>query len=97
MRRRWKWSQFWPETLCPQVLQQRFGPLEIGGVKALGEPAVDRCEQLPRFSAFALLLPQATQGQCRAQFPRLGLLAVGHSESLLETGFRLGRVRDGLP
>ncbi len=28
-------------ALCPQVLQQRLGLLEVGGVKSLGKPAID--------------------------------------------------------
>ena len=44
-----------------QRLQQRLGLLQVGGVKPLGEPAVDRCQQLVRFGPLALLLPQATR------------------------------------
>src|SRR5215831_6251600 len=38
--------------------QQRLGVLQVGGVKALREPAIDRREQFVGFSALALLLPQ---------------------------------------
>ena len=48
-----------------QCLQQRLGLLEVRGVKALGEPAVDRCQQRMGFGALALLLPQATQAHGR--------------------------------
>src|SRR5215831_13095420 len=48
-----------------QRLQPRLGFLEVGGVEALGEPAVDRREQVVRFLAFALLLPQAAQAHGR--------------------------------
>ena len=37
------------------------GFLEVSGVKTLGAPAVDRCQQLPGLSALALLLPQVAQ------------------------------------
>ena len=47
-------------ALC-RLLQQRLGLLEVGGVKALGEPAVDRCQQLAGLGALALLLPQAAR------------------------------------
>src|SRR5688572_14778393 len=47
--------------LPSQFLQQRLGVLQVGGIKALGEPAVDRCKQLPSLGLLALLLPQATQ------------------------------------
>src|SRR5438874_13621174 len=32
-------------TLSPQLLQQRLGLLEVSGIKALGEPAIDRRQQ----------------------------------------------------
>ena len=31
-------------ALLRQCLQQRLGVLQVSGVKALGEPAVDRCQ-----------------------------------------------------
>jgi hypothetical protein len=45
-----------PHLSC-QRLEQRLGLLQVSGVKALGEPAVDRCEQVIGLLAFALLLP----------------------------------------
>ena len=53
------------QTPMSQVLQQRPGFLEVGGIEAFAEPAVDRCEQLPRFGVFALLLPQETEAHGR--------------------------------
>jgi hypothetical protein len=46
-------------TLC-QLLQQCSGLLEVGSVKALGEPTVNGRQQLAGVGALALLLPQAT-------------------------------------
>ena len=43
--------------------EQRLGLLEIGRVKALSEPTIDRREQLARFGPLALLLPQTAQAQ----------------------------------
>jgi hypothetical protein len=43
-----------------QLFEQRPGLLQIGGVKAFGEPAVDLGERLTRFAQPALRLPQAT-------------------------------------
>ena len=40
--------------------QQCLRLLQVSGVKALGEPAVDRGEEVIGFLAFALLLPQAS-------------------------------------
>jgi hypothetical protein len=45
--------------LPSQFLQQRLGLLPIGSVKARGESAVGRREQLARFGPLTLLLPQA--------------------------------------
>ena len=82
--------------LSPKLLQQRPGVLQVGGVKALGESAIDRCQQLTSLIALALALPQPAQDHGGPQLPGFGLLATGNCEGLLETGFRLGRVWDGL-
>jgi hypothetical protein len=74
-----------PARIIPQVLQQRLRLLEIGRVKALGEPAVDRCQQIVCCLPFSLLLPQPTQTRGSTQLPRLGLLATGNGQGLLET------------
>jgi hypothetical protein len=83
--------------LLRQLFQQCLSLLQVGGGKDLGEPAVDRCRSFASFISLALALPQLTQAQGRQEFPRLGLLAAGHGHGLLSAGFRLGRVRDGLP
>ena len=44
-----------------QRIQQCLRLLQISRVKALGEPAVDGCQQRVGFGALALLLPQARQ------------------------------------
>src|SRR5882724_1081123 len=72
-----------------QRLQQRPGLLQVGGVKALGEPAIDRCQQVVSLGALTLLLPQATQAHRRPQLQRLRLLAAGNLQGLLITGFCL--------
>ena len=51
-------------TSC-QCLQQCFGLLEIGGVKSLGEPAVDLRQELVSRGTLALALPQARQAHRR--------------------------------
>src|SRR5262245_43659463 len=80
-----------------QGVQQRLGLLEVGGVKALGEPAVDRRQQRARFVPLALLLPQAAEAHSSAQLQGFGLLAVGDVESPLEAGFCLRLWRPWLP
>jgi hypothetical protein len=42
-----------------QFLQQRLGSLQIQRIVTFGEPAVDRCEEVKGFGAFALVLPEA--------------------------------------
>src|SRR5947209_1111282 len=83
-------------NVSPQFLQQCLGLLQVSRVKALGEPAVDRCQQRVGLSPLALLLPQAAQRGRRPQLPRLRLLAPSHRKGLLEAGLRLGRFWDGL-
>jgi hypothetical protein len=61
----------------------------VAGVKALGEPAADQCQQLPGLGAFALLLPQAAQAHRRPQLQRPGLLATGNMQRLVEADFCL--------
>src|SRR5262245_34329721 len=75
-----------------QRLQQRFGLLQVSGVKALAEPVVDGRQERTGVVALALLLPQPTQAHPRPQLQRLRLLAAGNVEGLLKTGFRLCRL-----
>src|SRR5216683_527146 len=72
-------------TISPQLLQQCLGLLEVSGVKAFGEPAVDGCQQLVGLGPLALLLPQARQAHSSAQLPPLRLLLASDSERLLKT------------
>jgi hypothetical protein len=60
-----------------EFLQQHLGLLEVSRVKALGEPAVDRRQQLVGCCALALALPQPAQAQRRAQLQGLRLLTAG--------------------
>src|SRR5262245_28555968 len=76
----------WPRLRC-QLLQQRLGLLEVSRVKALGEPAIDRCQQLVGLGALALMLPQASEAHGGAQLQRLRLLTTGDVESLMEALF----------
>jgi len=60
---------------CSQVFQQRLGLLEVGGIKPLGKPTVDRGEQVIGCSPLALVLPEAAQARGGAQLEGFGLLA----------------------
>jgi hypothetical protein len=67
-----------------QLLQQRFRLLEVSGIEALGEPAVDQCLAVRgrlRTGPGAVL----TQTRHRLQLSRLGLLVAGDVKSLPQT------------
>src|SRR5262249_22013569 len=78
-----------PPQRSRQLIEQRLRLLEVSGIKALCEPAIDRRQQRPRFGLLALLLPEATEAYGGAQFQRLRLLATGDVQSPLQPGFRL--------
>src|SRR5437899_845092 len=72
-----------------QCLHQLPRLLQVCSVKTLGEPAIDRCEQVVGRGALALLLPQAGQAHGGAQLQGFRLLAAGDLQGALEAGFRL--------
>ena len=76
------------DILC-QFLQQRLGLLQVGGVKALGEPAVDWASSARASALLALLLPEATEAHGGPQLQRFRLLAVGDVQGPLQPGFCL--------
>ena len=45
---------------------------------------------------FPLLLPQAREARGGTEFPGFRTLALGNRQGVLETGFGLGYIRDGL-
>ena len=55
------------EVALRQHVQQCFRLLQVSGIEAFGEPAVDRGQQLAGRGAFALMLPQAGQAHGGAQ------------------------------
>ena len=54
-------------------------------VKALSEPAIDRCQQLASLGCLPSTLPQATQAHGGTEFQGLGLLVTSHSEGMVKT------------
>src|SRR5207248_5571425 len=52
-----------------QFVEQHLCVLQIGGVEALGEPAVNGRQQLARFGPPALFGPQLGDARRSAQFP----------------------------
>src|SRR5215831_5422543 len=61
-----------------ECYQQRPGLLEVNGVKALSQPAIDLGQELMGLGALTLLLPQAREARGGPQFQRLGLLAASN-------------------
>jgi hypothetical protein len=64
-------------TGSTQLVEHRPCLFEIGGVEALGEPAIDGRQQVVRLCAAALVVPQPGKARGDAQFPELGLLLLG--------------------
>ena len=75
---------------CLQFVQQRFGLLQIFGVKAFGEPLVDLGQHLVSFALLALRLPQAGKAHRCTEFERFGLLLPGDLDGFEETRFSFG-------
>ena len=67
-----------------QRIEQRFGILQVCGVKALNEPAIDRDQQLVRCHGLILLLSEPTQSHRRPQLERWGLLPASDAEGLVK-------------
>ena len=67
-----------------QLVEQRLRLFQIGGVEALGEPAVDRREQFARFGPPALFAPQPGEARRGAQFLGFRLLPSRDAQCLFE-------------
>ncbi len=66
-------------------VQQGFRVLEVRGVEAFGEPAIDRGEQVAGFAGLALGLPEAREGSGGAESPQFCTLRSRNSDRLLES------------
>ena len=77
-------------TCSRQLVEQRFSVLEIGGVEALGEPAIDRRDEVARVGSLAPVAPKPSQVKRGFQLERLGALLAGDHQRPLEAGFSLG-------
>ena len=73
-----------------QLVQQRLRLLQILGVKAFGEPAVDLRQYVSGFFLLTLLLPHPRQAHRRSQLPRLRTLPASNVDSLVKIFLRLG-------
>jgi hypothetical protein len=71
-----------------QLIEQCLGVLQVGGVEALGEPAIDRCQQRMRLCALALVMPRPREAGRGALFPELGVLLLCECKRLAIAGLR---------
>src|SRR5580704_2492911 len=75
--------------LAPDLVEQRVRILQIGGVEALGEPAVDVGKDPAGFVDLALALEQAGKTIRCAQFVKPGTLLSGHLYRMPKQSFGL--------
>ena len=75
-------------SFCGKCSKERLRVQQVGRVKALGEPAVDRRQELAGLGPFALPLPEPRQARSRAQLQGLGLLAAGDVQGPPQPSFR---------
>ena len=78
-----------------QVVEQRFRRLQIRGVEAFGEPAVDWREEITGFGAAIPVAAESGEARGSAKFPELGLLLLGDAQGFVIQF--LGRPRMPLP
>src|SRR5215831_14786292 len=71
------------ETFLPtKFVEQCLGVLQNGRIEPLGEPAVDRGEEIAGCIAFALLAPEPGKTDRGAQLPELRTLLLRDADSL---------------
>jgi hypothetical protein len=66
-----------PITSSPQLVEQRLRLFQIGGVEALGEPAIDRVKKRAGSIFFSPVAPQARHASCETDFEQSRPLAAG--------------------
>jgi len=72
-----------------QPVEQGLGVFEVGGVKALGEPAIDFRKHRSRFLATMGVTQQPRQACRRTKLPRFGTLVSCNLDSLAEAALRI--------
>src|SRR4029077_1772543 len=86
----------------PEVVEERLRGPEIGGVEALGEPAIDRCQEVARRPGPTSLVPPSGEAGGAAQLHGQRSLAARPLQRLLEVllgrggGARGSRLHDEL-
>src|SRR5262249_32008373 len=76
-----------------QLIEQDLGLLQVAGLEAFGEPAVERSKKIAGLIPPALIAPQPRHAHRGAQFPGLRLLLPRNRERALEILFRSRRIR----
>src|SRR5215468_2803358 len=69
-----------------QLVEQCLGVDQVARIEALGEPLVDRGEEIARFGALALIAPEAREARRGAQLERAGALLAGDGEGAVVAG-----------
>jgi len=69
-----------PTAGSPQLVEQHFSILQVGGVEPFGEPAVDGRKEFTSFRSPALFAPQPGKAHRGAQFPKFGSLLLGDDQ-----------------
>src|SRR5436309_10589886 len=75
-----------------QRIQQCLRLLQIRRIKAFGEPAIDGCQEVMGFLAFALPLPESSETCCCTEFERFGLLVLGYTDGVMEAVLRVSLI-----
>src|ERR1700737_1902795 len=65
-----------------QVVQQRPGVFQVGGIEPFREPVVDLREKIARFAVPVLIAPDPTKARCSAKFERECALPLGRLDRL---------------
>jgi hypothetical protein len=78
-------------TWSAESVEQLVRILQVGGIEALGEPALDRREQVVCLGPPTLLGPQPGEAHRRAQFQRLRPLTLGGNDRPTQPCCRLGK------
>jgi len=73
-----------PTAGSRQLFEQPLRFFQVGGVEALGEPAVDGREEVAGLGAAALVAAKPSEAHGGAQFPELSLLFLGDAQRLAE-------------
>jgi len=73
------------QSKLSQLVEQRLRLDQVARVEALGEPAVDRGEEVARLGALALVAPQAREARRSAQLERASALLAGDGEGAVLT------------